>query len=127
MQTPYGAISYQTPTSGTANHSEHSFADCYWLHTRYKHSTSIRQNQSPSNGHPSQTSCYSTETTDSNTNHPLRDLNAYLNLPRNRKATIFHNNEHINIIILKPYVTPEECRENFNHIHTIITSQYLSF
>ena len=23
----------------TANHLEHSFANCYWLHTRYKHST----------------------------------------------------------------------------------------
>ena len=40
------------------------------------------------------------------------------------KATIFHNNEHI--IISKPDITPEECRENLKHIHTTITSQYLS-
>ena len=58
--------------------------------------------------------------------HPLHDLNAYLNPPRNMKATIFHNNEHINIIISKPAITPEKCRENLKHIHTAITSQYLS-
>ena len=28
--------------------------------------------------------------------HPLHNLNAYLNLSRNMKATIFHNNEHTN-------------------------------
>ena len=39
---------------------------------------------------------------------------------------MFHNNEHTNIIILNPDITPEECRENFNHIHTTITSQYFS-
>ena len=55
--------------------------------------------------------------------HPLHNLNAYLDLPRNMKATIFHNNEHTNIIISKP----EECRENLKHIHTTITSQYRSF
>ena len=59
--------------------------------------------------------------------HPLHDLNAYLNGPRYIKATIFHNNEHTNIIISKPDITPEECRENFKCIHTTITSQYLSF
>ena len=58
--------------------------------------------------------------------HPLHNLNAYSNLPRNKKATIFHNNEHTNIIILEPDITPEEYRENLKHIHTIITSQYLS-
>ena len=42
------------------------------------------------------------------------------------KAAIFHNNEHTNIIISKPEITPEECRENLKHIHTTITSQYLS-
>ena len=31
----------------------------------------------------------------------LHDLNAYSNPPRNMKATIFHNNKHTNIIILK--------------------------
>ena len=39
------------------------------------------------------------------------------------KASIFHNNEHTNIIS-KPDITPEECRENLKHIH--ITTQYLS-
>ena len=34
-----GALSYLTPTSKTANHSEHSYANCFWLHKRYKHST----------------------------------------------------------------------------------------
>ena len=42
------------------------------------------------------------------------------------KATIFHNNEHTNIIISKPDITPEECRKNLKEIHTTITSQYLS-
>ena len=59
--------------------------------------------------------------------HPLHDFNAYINLPRNMKATIFHNNEHTNIIISKPEITPEECRENLKHIHTTIPSEYLSF
>ena len=58
--------------------------------------------------------------------HPLRDLNAYFNPPRNMKAAIFHNNENTNIIISKPDITPQECRENFKQIHTAITSQYLS-
>ena len=59
--------------------------------------------------------------------HSSHDLNAYLNPPRNIKATIFHNNKHTNIIISKPDITPKECRENLKHIHTTITSQYLSF
>ena len=42
------------------------------------------------------------------------------------KATIIHNNEHTNIIISKPDIIPEECRENLKHIHTTITSQYFS-
>ena len=44
------------------------------------------------------------------------------------KATIFHNNEHTNIIIIsKQDTTTEECREHLKHIiHTTITSQYLS-
>ena len=58
--------------------------------------------------------------------HPLHDHNAYSNPPRNMKATIFDSNEHANIIISKPDITPEECRENLKHIHTTITSQYLS-
>ena len=46
--------------------------------------------------------------------HPLHDLNAYSDLSRNMKATIFHNNKHTNIIISDPNITPEECRENRN-------------
>ena len=58
--------------------------------------------------------------------HPLHDLNAYSDLPTNMKATIFHNNKHTNIIISEPDITPEKCRENLKHVHTTITSQYLS-
>ena len=43
------------------------------------------------------------------------------------KATIFHNNEHTNIIISKVDITSEEYRENFKHIYTTIISQCLSF
>ena len=43
------------------------------------------------------------------------------------KATIFHNNEHTNIIISEADITLEECKKNFKHIHITITSQYLSF
>ena len=57
---------------------------------------------------------------------PLHDLNAYIHPPRNMKVTIFHNNEHPNIIISKPDIILEVCRENLKHIHTTITSQYLS-
>ena len=38
------------------------------------------------------------------------------------KATIFHNNDHTNINISKPDITPEECKKNLKHIHIIITS-----
>ena len=41
------------------------------------------------------------------------------------KATIFHNNEHTNIIS-NPDKTPEEYTENLQHINTTITSKYLS-
>ena len=51
----------------------------------------------------------------------LLDLNAYLNPTINMKTTIFYNNEHTNIIISKPDITPEECRENLKHIHTTFT------
>ena len=52
-----------------------------------------------------------------------KPYNAYLNPPTNMKATIFHNNKHINIIISKPDITPEECRENIKHTYiTYITS-----
>ena len=46
--------------------------------------------------------------------HPLHDLNAYSDLPRNIKATIFHNSVHTNIIISKLDITPGKCRETSN-------------
>ena len=58
--------------------------------------------------------------------HSLHDFNGYSNPPRNIKATIFYNNEHTDIIISKLDITTEKCRENHKHIHTTITSQYLS-
>ena len=54
--------------------------------------------------------------------HPLYELNAYSDPPRNMKVTIFHNNEHTNIIISDPNITTEESRENLKHIYTAITS-----
>ena len=57
---------------------------------------------------------------------PLHDLNARSNPPRNMKATIFHNNEHTNIIISKPEIETVECRENIKNIHITIASKYLS-
>ena len=42
------------------------------------------------------------------------------------KTTTFQNNQHTNIIISKPDITPEECRENLKHIHATIISQHLS-
>ena len=41
------------------------------------------------------------------------------------KATIFHNNKHINITISDPDITPEECRENLKtylHYHHHLTT-----
>ena len=51
---------------------------------------------------------------------------AHSDSPGNIKATIFHNNNYTNIIISDPDITPEKCKENVKHIHTTITSQYLS-
>ena len=42
------------------------------------------------------------------------------------KATIFHNNEHTNIIISEPDITIEKCRKNLKHTYTTIISQYFS-
>ena len=57
--------------------------------------------------------------------NPLNNLNAHSDPPRNMTSTIFHNNEHTNVIS-KVHLTPEECKENLKHIHTTIISQYLS-
>ena len=59
--------------------------------------------------------------------HPLHDLNAYLNPPRNMKATVFHNNEHTNITSqylssiknnIVTYTTPYDIHQN-KHYHVI--------
>ena len=57
--------------------------------------------------------------------HPLHDLNAHSDPPRNMKATIFHN-ERTSIIIFHPDITSEECKEKLKLIHATITSQYFS-
>ena len=44
---------------------------------------------------------------------PLHNLNAYSRPPRNMKATIFHNNEHPNIIISKLDITSKETSNTF--------------
>ena len=36
------------------------------------------------------------------------------------KTTVFYNNEHTNIIISEPDITPDEYRKNLKHIHIII-------
>ena len=58
--------------------------------------------------------------------YSLHDLNAYSDPSRNTKTTIFHNNDHNNIIILEPNITFEECRGNLKHTHITTSSQYLS-
>ena len=56
----------------------------------------------------------------------LHVLNAYSDLPRNMKATIFCNNKQTNIIVSDSNITTEQCRANLKHIYSTITSQYLS-
>ena len=110
----------------TANLLNHSFANCYWLQMRYK--TQHLYNKIkvlPTDTHLKLHATQLKQLTQTQT-HPLHDLNAYLNPPRKMKATIFHNNEHTNITNSKPDKTPEEFRKNLKHIHTTITSQYLS-
>ena len=55
--------------------------------------------------------------------HYLCILNPHSNPPRNMKATLFHNNENTNIIILDPDITHKKCKENGKHILTAITLQ----
>ena len=108
----------------TANHSEYSFAYCYWLHTRYKHTTPTRRNLSFFNGHSSQLHATQLKQLTQKQKHPLHDFNTYSDPPRNIKITIFHNNEKINIVISEPNITIEECRKNLKYIHTTISLQY---
>ena len=121
------ALSSDDDDQETANHSEHSFAQCYWLHMRYKHLAPTQRNQCP---FPINTDLkfHATQLkqqTQTQT-HPLHDHNAYSDSPKNMKATIFNNNEHTNIIISEQDITPEECRKNLKHIGITITLQYLS-
>ena len=76
----------------TANHSEHSFANCHWRLNTY--TTKPRTSQWTQLEQLTQT-----ET------QPLLVINAYSNPPRTIKATIFQNNEHTNIIISKLGIT----------------------
>ena len=112
----------------TANHSKHSFANRYWLYTQIHTNTQHLHDEikiPPMDTHLKFHATQLKQLTQTQT-HPLHDFNAYLNQPRYIKATIFHNDKHTNIIILKPDITSEECRKNLKHIHTTITSQYLS-
>ena len=59
--------------------------------------------------------------------HPLHDLNACLNLPRNMKATILYTNKHTNIIISKQNIATEKRKKKLKYIHTTtITLECLS-
>ena len=110
----------------TPNHSKRSFANCYWLHTRYKHSTLHEKIKIlPMDTHLKLHATQVKQLTQIQT-HLLHHLNSNSDPPTNMKATIFYNNEHTNIIISKPDITLEECRENLKHIHTTISSQYFN-
>ena len=115
------------PHHKTANHSKHSFANHYWLHTRYKHSTPSRQNKVlPTDTHLKLHATQLKQLTQTQT-HSLHDLNAYPDPIRNIKATIFHNNEQTNIIISESDIPPEKCGENLlTHLnyHHLTISQF---
>ena len=108
----------------TANHSKHSFANCYWLDTNIQHLHN-KTKVVPIDTHLKLYATQFKQLTQTQT-HPLHVLNTYTNLPRNMKATIFYNNGHTNIIISDPNIATEECGENLKHFHMTITSQYLS-
>ena len=57
--------------------------------------------------------------------HPLHDLDANSDPPRNIKATIFHNNEHTNIVISEPDITPENVEKTLN-IFTLTSPHNIS-
>ena len=60
--------------------------------------------------------------------HPLHDLNAYSDPPRNMKAAIFHNIDHTNIVISKLDITFEECKKKKlktrSHYHHLTILQF---
>ena len=109
MQTPYGALSYQTRTSRNCKPFRTQLCKlllaAHKIQTHLKlHAVQLKQ--------LTQTQI-----------RPLHDRNAYSDPCRNIKVTIFHNNEHPNIIISKPDIILEVCRENLKHIHSTTTSQ----
>ena len=101
----------------TANQSEHSLTHRYWLHT------SDETKALPIYTHLKRQAAQLKQLIQTQT-HPLHDLYLFSDPLRNKKATIFHNNKHTNIIIiLDPDIIPGECKENIIHIYTAITSQ----
>ena len=107
----------------TANHSEYSFAHCHWRHMRYKHFT-LQNNVLPMVTHLKLFATQPKQLTQTQT-HFSHDLNAHSNSPGIVKLTIFHNNEHTNIISNSDII-PDYCKENPKQIYTTIISQYLN-
>ena len=93
------------PHQETAKHSEHIFTQN--TNTQQVHDkTNVLSSSNHLKFHATQLK----QLTQTQT-HTSHDLNAHLDLPRNIKSTIFHNNEHINIIISDPYTTNERERD----------------
>ena len=68
------------------NHTKYSFANCFWLHTRYKHSISTRRNQVlPMDTHLKLHANKLKQLTQTQT-HSLHDLNAYSDPHRKHKS-----------------------------------------
>ena len=128
MQTPYGALSYQAPTSRNCKLFRTQLCELllatHEIQTLNTYTTKPRSFQRTpiSNLCSTQLKQLTQKPT-----HPLHVLNAYSDPPKNMKATIFYDNEQYNNIISKLDIPPEECRENLKRFHTTITSQYLSF
>ena len=128
MQTPYGGLSHISNTNIKKLHTIHNTA--WQIATGCTQDTNIQHLHDktkvlPMDIHLKLHATQLKQLTQTQT-HLLYIVNAYLDLLRNMKTTIFHNNEHTNIIISKPGITHEKCTENLKHIHTTITSQYLS-
>ena len=95
MQTPYGALSYQTPTRNCKPLKTQLCAlrlaahEIQTLNT-YNHETKVL----PMDIHLKLYATQLKQLTQTLT-YPFHDLNAYSDPPRNMKATIIHNSEHI--------------------------------
>ena len=124
MQTLYEALSYQIPTSKNCQPFKTQL--CELLLTEHKIQI-YTYTMKPRSFQWTFFKLHATELkqlTQTQT-HLLHDLNTHSDPLRNMKTTIFHNNEHTNIIISKLDITLGY-RKNLKHIHTIITLQYLS-